>query len=73
MKAICDAGFPELDDPLCIAMHEELHKKRRKYNYKELKDGSIYIHFPRINIIEFICQCLYNLGVKNEDDELEDE
>lgn len=64
MKVIVDADFPPLDDIRCIAMMAELHRRKRKYAYKELKDGTIYIHFPRINPIEFICQCLYNLGMK---------
>ena len=66
-----DADFPPLEDDRCIEMHKALHKSRRKYAYKELKDGTIYIHFPRINPIEFICQCLYNLGLRhnNEDEE----
>jgi hypothetical protein len=56
MKVIADAGWPPLDDPRCLALRVELYKKKRRYNYKELNDGSIYIYFPRVNPISWIWQ-----------------
>ena len=54
MKVIADANFPPLDDPRCLALRVELYRRRRRYNYKELKDGSIYIYFPKVNPIMWV-------------------
>jgi len=72
MKIIADANFPPMDDPRCIALRMELYKYKRRYNYRELKDGSIYIYFPRINPITWIYQhikyYIWTRYHKNEDD-----
>jgi len=54
MKVIADANFPPLDDPRCLALRVELYRRKRRYNYKELKDGSIYIYFPKVNPIMWV-------------------
>ena len=56
MKVIVDAGFPPLDDPRCIALRVELYKRKKRYGYKEYKDGTIYIYFPRVNPITWVIQ-----------------
>jgi len=56
MKVIADANFPSLDDPRCLALRVELYRRKRRYAYKELKDGSIYIYFPKVNPIMWVCQ-----------------
>ena len=56
MKVIVDAGFPPLDDVRCLALRMELYKRKKKYGYRELKDGTVYIYFPRVNPISWIWQ-----------------
>jgi len=56
MKVIADANFPPLDDPRCLALRVELYRRKRRYNYKELKDGTIYIYFPKVNPITWVYQ-----------------
>ena len=69
MKVIVDAGFPPLDDIRCLAMRTELYKHHRRYAYKELKDGSIYIHFPRINPVTWVIQHIIFYLFKREEEE----
>ena len=59
MKLIIDSGFPPMDDPMLIAMDDLLRRKKRKYQYKEIRDKegrskSIYISFPRYGPIDYI-------------------
>ena len=56
MKVIVDNDFPPLDDIRCLALRMELYKRKRKYGYKERKDGAIYIYFPRVNPLVWIYQ-----------------
>ena len=58
MKVIVDAGFPPMDDLRCQALRLELYKRKRVYAYKELKNGSIYLHFPRVNPFRFVYEYL---------------
>jgi hypothetical protein len=56
MKVIVDAGFPPLDDPRCVALRVELYRRKKRYGYKELKDGTVYIYFPKVNPISWVYQ-----------------
>ena len=73
MKVIADADWPPLDDPRCIALRVELYRRKRRYNYRELKDGTIYIYFPRVNPFIFAWQYLkYYLWGKYHKEEEDD-
>jgi len=74
MKVIADADWPPLDDPRCLALRVELYRKKRRYNYKELKDGTIYIYFPRVNPFTWVWQHIrYYLWTRFKQDEEEDD
>jgi len=73
MKKICDSDFPHPDDPLCLQLNEELYKRKRRYRFKELGDGTIYISFPRINPFMYIwLHIRFYLWDKYHDDEEEE-
>jgi len=74
MKIICDAGFPPLDDVRCLALRVELYRQKKKYGYKELKDGSIYIYFPKVNPISWVIQHIkYYIWTRNRKEKEEEE
>lgn len=68
MKSIVDTGFPEAVDPMMLELYKVLWSKKRKLAYEELENGSIYIHFPKINpLVRLIGTLLMPFTSKDDD------
>ena len=51
MKSIVDCGFPEAVDPMLLELYKTCWNKKRKIRYREYGDSTIYIDFPKINLL----------------------
>ena len=70
MKSIVDCGFPEAIDPMLLELYKLVWQKRRKLAYKETSNGSIYIHFPKINpLVRLLGTLLMPFTTKDDEDE----
>jgi hypothetical protein len=70
MKSIVDTGFPEAVDPMMLELYKVLWSKKRKLAYEELENGSIYIHFPKINpLVRLLGTLLMPFTSKEDEDE----
>lgn len=70
MKSIVDSGFPPAAEPMLLELYKILWQKKRKLAYKETDNGSIFIHFPKINpIIRLFGTLLMSFTSKDDDQE----
>ena len=49
MKSIVDADFPPATEPMLLALYKRCWEEKRKIRYRETKNGSIIIDFPKMN------------------------
>ena len=70
MKSIVDCGFPEATEPMLLELYKECWKKHKRIEYKEVGPATIYIHFPKMNIISrFIGRILLLFADRGEKEE----
>ena len=72
MKSVVDAGFPDACTPMLLKLYKACWQKHKRIEYKEIGPNTIYIHFPKMNIISrFIGRILLLFADKSLDKEEE--
>ena len=70
MKSIVDTNFPEATSPMLLELYKLCWAKRKRIEYREVGPATIFIHFPKMNIISrFIGRILLLFADRSDKEE----